>query len=44
MDFLKESEKYYEYAVSVRRHLHEHPEPFSLEKETAAFILSEGSS
>ena len=41
MDFLKESEKYYDYSVSVRRHLHENPEPSSFETQTVAFILDE---
>ncbi len=41
MDYLQEAKALYEYAVSVRRHLHEDPEPSSMELRTSAFILGE---
>ena len=41
MDFLQKANELYDYSVSVRRHLHENPEPSSFELETAAFIKTE---
>lgn len=41
MDFLRKAEELYEYSVSVRRYLHENPEPSSYELNTAAFIRAE---
>lgn len=41
MDILKEAENLYDYSVSVRRHLHENPEPSTLETETVSYICGE---
>ena len=41
MDLFNECRKELEYAVKIRRFLHEHPEPSSEERETIRFILSE---
>ena len=40
-DLLRECSKAMDYAVSIRRSLHEHPEPSCHELETVRFILSE---
>lgn len=41
MDFLKKAKELYDYSVSVRRYLHENPEPSSFELNTVAFIQGE---
>lgn len=41
MNLLNECRKEMEYAVAVRRHLHENPEPAAYELQTVRFILSE---
>lgn len=41
MDLMKACREEMEYAVAVRRHLHENPEPAAYELKTVRFILSE---
>lgn len=41
MDFLQNAKELYGYSVSVRRYLHENPEPSSFEINTVSFIQDE---
>ena len=41
MNFLQQANELYDYSVSVRRYLHENPEPSSFETNTVAFICAE---
>lgn len=41
MNIAEEAKKNYEYAVGIRRYLHEHPEPSGEEEKTAEFIAAE---
>lgn len=40
-DILEESRREYPYAVEIRRHLHENPEPSGVEFETVAYITAQ---